>query len=151
MHNGFVTIEREKMSKSLGNFVTIREILKDFPGEVIRLCLLKAHYRKDVEYDRECFDRTRREYESMRGAIDAARRASGLGTPGAVDALITRTREAFREAMDDDLNTEDALYRLQQFTEAIGEVRGMSPTEGRAVVDFYREVGPVLGLFRDLA
>jgi cysteinyl-tRNA synthetase len=151
MHNGFVTIEREKMSKSLGNFVTIREILKDFPGEVIRLCLLKAHYRKDVEYDRECFDRTRREYESMRGAIDAARRASGLGTPGAVDALITRTREAFREAMDDDLNTEDALYRLQQFTEAIGEVRGMSPTEGRAVVDFYREVGGVLGLFRDLA
>ncbi|MEK6988460.1 MAG: cysteine--tRNA ligase, partial [Candidatus Thermoplasmatota archaeon] len=51
MHNGFITLEREKMSKSLGNFVTIREILKDYPGEVVRLCLLKAHYREDVEYD----------------------------------------------------------------------------------------------------
>ena len=151
MHNGFVTIEREKMSKSLGNFVTIREVLKDFPGEVVRLCLLKAHYRKDVEYDRECFDRTQREYDSMRAAIDAGRRASGPGTSGAVDALVTRTRDAFLKAMDDDLNTEVAVYRLQQLTEAVGEIRGMSAAEGRSVVDVYREMGQVLGLFRDLA
>jgi len=151
MHNGFVTIEREKMSKSLGNFVTIREVLKDFPGEVVRLCLLKAHYRKDVEYDRECFDRTQREYDSMRAAIDAGRRASGPGTSGAVDALVTRTRDAFLKAMDDDLNTEVAVYRLQQLTEAVGEIRGMSAAEGRSVVDVYREMGQVLGLFRGLA
>ncbi len=152
MHNGFVTIEREKMSKSLGNFVTIREVLKDHAGPVVRLCLLKEHYRKDVEYDRECFDRTRKEYDAMRAAIAAARAADGPGTGGKVDALVRRTREGFLRAMDDDLNTTDAVYRLQQLTEAVAEIERMSPQEGRAVEDLYRELGgQVLGLFPDLA
>ena len=151
MHNGFVTLEREKMSKSLGNFVTIREVLKDYPGEVIRLCLLKAHYREDVEYDRECFARTQKEYDAMRVAIEAARNADGPGTGGKVDAVLRRTRDAFLKAMDDDLNTTDAVYRLQQLTEAIAELEGMSANEGRSIVDLYRELGgQVLGLFRDL-
>lgn len=150
MHNGFVTLEREKMSKSLGNFVTIREVLKDFPGEVVRLCFLGAHYREDVEYDKECFARTQNEYDAMRAAIDAARSASGPGTGGTVDALIKRTRDAFAKAMDDDLNTPDAVYRMRQFTEGLAEVDGMSTAEGRAVGDVYRDLGRVLGLFPDL-
>lgn len=150
MHNGFVTLEREKMSKSLGNFVTIREILKDYPGEVVRLCLLAAHYRDDVEYDKECFARTQKEYDAMRAAIDVARKASGPGTGGRVDALVKRTREAFGKAMDDDLDTPDAVYRMRQFTEALAEVDGMSASEGRAVVDVYRDLGQVLGIFQDL-
>jgi cysteinyl-tRNA synthetase len=150
MHNGFVTLEREKMSKSLGNFVTIREVLRDFPGEVIRLCLLKAPYRENVEYDQECFARSQKEYDAMRAAIEAARTADGPGTAGNVDALVARTREEFRKAMDDDLNTRDAVYRLQQFTEAIGGISTMSASEGRAVVGLYRECGQILGLFADL-
>ncbi len=152
MHNGFITLEREKMSKSLGNFVTIREILKDFPGEVVRLCLLKAHYREDVEYDKECFARTQVEYDAMRAAIAKAKVTVGPGTGGKVDALLRRTREAFLKAMDDDLNTADAVYRLEQLTEAVAGIEGMSPKEGGAIVDVYRELaGQVLGLFPDLA
>lgn len=152
MHNGFVTLEREKMSKSLGNFVTIREVLNDYPGEVVRLCLLKAHYREDVEYDAECFARTQVEYDAMRAAIAKAKAAAGPGTGGRVDALVKRTREAFLKAMDDDLNTTDAVYRLEQLTEAVAEVEGMSPSEGREVADLYRTLGgQVLGLFPDLA
>src|SRR5438034_1277077 len=150
MHNGFVTLEREKMSKSLGNFVTIREVLKQYPGEVVRLCLLKAPYREDVEYDAECFARTRKEYDAMREAIEAATSANGAGTAGKVTALVERTRDGFFRAMDDDLNTRDAIYRLQQLTEALAEVRGMSAAEGRAVVDVYRECGQILGLFPNL-
>src|SRR5438128_291736 len=90
MHNGFVTLEQEKMSKSLGNFVTIREVLRDYPGEVVRLCLLKAPYREDVEYDVECFARTRKEYDAMRAAIESARTAAGPGTAGRVDAVAKR-------------------------------------------------------------
>src|SRR5439155_1207775 len=104
MHNGFVTLEREKMSKSLGNFVTIREVLRDYPGEVVRLCLLKAPYREDVEYDAECFARTRKEYDAMRAAIESARTAAGPGTAGKVAALVVRTRGGFFRAMDDDSN-----------------------------------------------
>ncbi len=151
MHNGFITLEREKMSKSLGNFVTIREILKEYPGEVVRLCLLKAHYREDVEYDRECFRRTQEEYEAMRSALGNAKSAAGEGTHGKVVVLIQETRKAFFEAMDDDVNTPDAVYRMQQMTEALLERTDLSAEEGRTVVDAYREFGRVLGLFRDVA
>src|SRR2546426_7786 len=127
MHNGFVTLEQEKMSKSLGNFVTIREVLRDYPGDVVRLCLLKAPYREDVEYDAECFARTRKEYDAMRAAIESARTAAGPGTAGKVAALVERTRDGFFRAMDDDLNTRDAIYRLQQLTEAVAD-----PKTGKA-------------------
>src|SRR2546427_12442884 len=145
MHNGFVTLEREKMSKSLGNFVTVREGLRDYPGEVVRLCLLKAPYREDVEYDAECFARTRKEYDAMRAAIESAQTAAGPGTAGKVAALVERTRDGFFRAMDDDINSRDAIYRLQQLTEAVAEVRGMSGAEGRAVRDGYREGGEIPG------
>ena len=150
MHNGFVTLEREKMSKSLGNFVTIREVLKDFLGEVIRLCLLAAPYRKDFEYNEGCFARAKEEYNAMRAAIEKARSASGPGTSGKVDALVAQTRDAFGRAMDDDLNTPDAVYRLRQLSEGVGEITGMSAAEGRAIIDVYRDLGHVLGLFADL-
>ena len=151
MHNGFLTLEREKMSKSLGNFVTIREVLRDHPGEVVRLCLLKEHYRQNVEYDYACFGRSREEWSAMRAVITAAQTARGPGMGGKVDALVAHTREAFRRAMDDDLNTKDAVYHLMQFTEALGSLASMSTTEGDAIVNVYREAGQVLGLFPDLA
>src|SRR5438132_6391634 len=131
MHNGFLTLEREKMSKSLGNFVTIREVLRDYPGEVVRPCLVTSHYREDVEYDAACFARSRKEYDAMRAAIEAARTATGAGTGGKVAALVERTRDGFFKAMDDDLNTRDAVYRLQQLTEAVADLRTMSAAEGR--------------------
>lgn len=150
MHNGFVTIQREKMSKSLGNFVTIREILKDYPGEVVRLCLLKAHYREDIEYDADCFAHAQKEYDRMRSALDTIRTASGSGAGDAVEILFRTTREGFRKAMDDDLDTPEAVYRLQQLTEGVWELKGLSSEEGRALVDLFREIGQVLGLFRDM-
>ena len=86
----------------------------------------------------------------MRAAIESARTATGPGTAGKVAALVERTRDGFFRAMDDDLNTRDAIYRLQQLTEAVGEVRGMSAAEGRTVVEAYRECGQILGLFPTL-
>src|SRR5256712_8544050 len=150
MHNGFLTLEREKMSKSLGNFVTIREVLRDYSGEVVRLCLLKSHYRENVEYDEAGRTPAPGERAAMRAASAAARGAHASGTAGKVAAMVDRTRDGFFRAMDDDLNTRDAIYRLQQLTQAVGEVRGMSAAEGRAVVDVYRECGQILGLFPTL-
>src|SRR5438477_2086935 len=112
MHNGFLTLEREKMSKSLGNFVTIREVLREYPGEAVRLCLLKSHYRENVEYDEALLARSRVEWAAMCAAIAAARDAHGSGTGGTVSGLVSRTEAAFREAMDDDLDTEGAVDAL---------------------------------------
>jgi cysteinyl-tRNA synthetase len=147
MHNGFLTLEQDKMSKSLGNFVTIRSVLADYPGEVVRMCLLKAHYREDVEYDKDCFRRTREEYEAMRAAIVAASGARGPGTGGKVAELLRSTKERFLLAMDDDFNTRDAIYRLQQMTEALAGLDTVSEAEGRDIVALYRELGGILGLF----
>jgi len=150
MHNGFLTLEREKMSKSLGNFVTIREVLRDYPGEVVRLCLLKSHYRENVEYDEAGLARSKIEWAAMRAAIAAARDAHGGGTGGKVGALVSQTGAAFRKAMDDDLDTEGAVDALHQITEAVGALDGTSADEGRAIVNLYRDGGRVLGLFADL-
>jgi len=146
LHNGFVLIEREKMSKSLGNFVTIREVLREYPGEVVRLCLLKSHYREDVEYDTECFKRTQKEHDAILAQIRRAEGAKGPGTGGKIDELVRRTREAFLAAMDDDMRTDDAVYRLQQMTEALAELDALSSNEARMVVSAYTELGGVLGL-----
>ena len=151
MHNGFLTLEQDKMSKSLGNFVTIRSILADYPGEVVRLCLLKAHYREDVEYDKDCFRRTREEYDAMRAAMSAASVARGPGTGGKVTALLETTKAGFLAAMDDDFNTPDAVYRLLQMTEALQALPEMSAEEGRRVVALYSELGGILGLFAEPA
>src|SRR5438067_5326039 len=150
MHNGFLTLEREKMSKSLGNFVTIREVLRDYPGEAVRLCLLKSHYRENVEYDEALLARAKGGWGAMRAAIASAKAAAGAGTDGTVAALLARTQSAFRDAMDDDLNTLDAVRSLQRMTEGLAAVGGVSPEEGRAIVNVYRECGRVLGLFADL-
>ncbi len=149
MHNGFLTLEREKMSKSLGNFVKIREVLKDHPGEVVRLCLLKAHYRENTEYDASGFDRARAEWDSMRAVIAGTRSADGPGTGGKVEAVVAATRNAFRQAMDDDLDTKGAVASLLRATEAFRDIRRVSADEGRTVADLYRECGRVLGLFQD--
>src|SRR2546426_193591 len=89
-------------------------------------------------------------HHESEAVIGAAKTASGPGSGGKVDALVARTRDGFRAAMDDDLNTRDAIFRLQQLTEAIVEIPTMSASEGRAVVGAFRESGQILGLFPDL-
>jgi cysteinyl-tRNA synthetase len=149
MHNGFLTLEREKMSKSLGNFVKIREVLQDRPGEVVRLCLLKAHYRENTEYDASGFDRAQTEWEAMRAVMAGAKAADGPGTGGKVEGLVAATRSAFRWAMDDDLDTKEAVSSLLRATEALRGIRSFSSDEGRVVSELYRECGQILGLFQD--
>ena len=150
MHNGFLTLEREKMSKSLGNFVTIREVLRDYPGEVVRLCLLKSHYRETVEYDEALLGQAKTEWEAMRTAIAAAKAADGTGGNAKLAPLLAQARSTFRAAMDDDLNTEEAVHALRRLTEGLATLGRVSGEDGRAIVNVYRECGRVLGLFPDL-
>jgi cysteinyl-tRNA synthetase len=134
------------MSKSLGNFVTIREILKDWDGEVVRLCLLKEHYRKDCEYDADCFKITKDELAGIHAVIAKARSASGHGT-GKIGGAVERVRERFFGAMDDDFNTHEAVFALIEFTEALRDLDSMSRDEGRVVLQVYGDASRILGVF----
>jgi cysteinyl-tRNA synthetase len=102
MHNGFLQVEGEKMSKSLGNFVTIRELLKDWPGEVVRLNMLRTHYRQPMDW-------TVRGLEESKKTLDTLYDYVGDDTApsGAPDF-------EFVAALSDDLNTPRALARLHE-------------------------------------
>jgi cysteinyl-tRNA synthetase len=98
MHNGFLQVEGEKMSKSLGNFVTIRELLKDWPGEVLRLNMLKTHYRSPIDW-------TLKGLEESAKTLDDWYRVAG-------DAREGRPAAAIVEALSDDLNTPQMIAAL---------------------------------------
>lgn len=118
VHNGFVQINQEKMSKSLGNFTTIRDILRDYLPESLRFFLLGKHYRSPIDFSPEAMDDAekgqQRVYAALRDAARALGRASWKGTP-----LPDGLREewdaldgAVSAAMDDDLNTAQALGHI---------------------------------------
>ena len=108
MHNGFVRVDDEKMSKSLGNFFTIREVLKKFDAEVIRLFILRAHYRSPLNYSDAHLEDARQSLLRLYGALGDDEAASQPAPINWSDAACVR----FREAMDDDFNTPVALSVL---------------------------------------
>jgi cysteinyl-tRNA synthetase len=115
MHNGFLQIEGEKMSKSLGNFVTIRELLQSWPGDVLRLNMLHTHYRQPIDWTTTGLNAARNELLSWSEFI--ARHFDGKDDLASSDAEIDA---GVIEALLDDLNTPLALSRLHQLFEAAG-------------------------------
>ncbi len=106
MHNGFVRVDEEKMSKSLGNFFTIREVLKKYDAEVLRFFILRAHYRSPLNYSDAHLDDAKVALTRLYTALKSA-----PATVVAVDWAGTHARR-FREAMDDDFNTPLAIAAL---------------------------------------
>jgi len=147
MHNGFLQIQQEKMSKSLGNFVTIRDVLAKWSGEAVRFCLMKEHYRKDVEYDADCFKITKEELDGIHAAIAKAKTPASGGE--ALGPIVDRAREKFFAAMDDDFSTGDAVFAVLELTEAVAEVDRLSKEEGHRLLSFYGDASRVLGVFEE--
>jgi cysteinyl-tRNA synthetase len=106
MHNGFVRVDNEKMSKSLGNFFTVREVLARYDAEVIRFFIVRAHYRSPINYA----DQHLADAKHALTRLYTALRAHPV-TAGAIDWSDPRARR-FREAMDDDFNTPEAIAVL---------------------------------------
>jgi len=134
MHNGFVRVDEEKMSKSLGNFFTIREVLEKYDAEVVRFFILRAHYRSPLNYSDQHLDEARsglaRLYTALKGADDA-------GAP--VDWSEAHAAR-FRAAMDDDFNTPDAIAVLFDLASEANR------TGSAALAGLLRRLGGVLGL-----
>jgi cysteinyl-tRNA synthetase len=141
MHNGFVRINDEKMSKSLGNFFTVREILNRYQAEEVRYFILTSQYRSPLNYDDEHLDNARhaltRFYTALRG-LPQARAAGGEGF-----------REDFFAAMDDDFNTPEALAALFELTREINRVRGEGEGQAAELAALLRELGGILGILQD--
>ncbi len=165
LHNGFVNVNQEKMSKSLGNFFTIRDILKSYDAEVVRFFILTAHYRSPIDFSDQNLEESRlgltRFYEAL-AQLDKALAKADKGTPqGAVPeslaepvARLTQLEERFRAAMDDDFNTALAIGHMFDAVRAINRILAEEKTLqgrlqeilGRGRDDLLR-LGEVLGLF----
>lgn len=120
MHNGFITINQEKMSKSLGNFFTLREILAKYSGEVVRFYMLSTHYRSPLDFDDNKLEVSKKGLERLRNSLRKVQeileknRSSFANTQidKAYTQLVEETKESFEKAMDDDFNTALALASL---------------------------------------
>jgi cysteinyl-tRNA synthetase len=152
MHHGFVEIDSEKMSKSLGNFFTIREVLAKFDPEVMRLFLLGTHYRNPINYSdavlQEAERRLRYLYKTLEKVDRVAAGTSPAGQPG---ELV----EAARRALDDDFNAPQVLAVLAEaFTQAnaLADGKGRRTPEEKARLAAFardaREIGTTLGLLQ---
>jgi cysteinyl-tRNA synthetase len=104
MHNGFLLAEGGKMSKSLGNFYTVRDLLQEYPGEALRYVLLSTHYRQPIDFTRDGIAQAKAALDRLYGAL---RRAASRAEPGVMPAAV-------RAALEDDLNTPLALSALHE-------------------------------------
>jgi cysteinyl-tRNA synthetase len=169
LHNGFVNINAEKMSKSLGNFFTIRDVLEKYDSELLRFFLLSAHYRSPLDFSDQNLTEAEAGMERIYGALSGIDKAlnDGKGFPGenvdpsqltdAERELLDKSMtlvERFKEAMDDDFNTALAIGNIfeivRNINRALAEEGGKSES-GKAlfaqVQGKLMEVGKVLGLF----
>ena len=157
MHNAFVNVDNEKMSKSLGNFFTVRDIVEKFPYEVIRFFILSGHYRMPINFSDELLKSAQNGLERILTAVESSDfilgNASGLNPEdAAVKELADATSEAktsFIANMDDDMNTADAItsvYTLVRVLNTHLTAKDVSDKEIRAAADMICELMNVLGL-----
>ena len=116
MHNGYINIDSKKMSKSLGNFFTVREVAEQYGYEVIRYMMVQAHYRSPINYSKDLLDACKASLERLyacRETLDRAIQAAPSGAAPKEDlALLESRKTQFITAMDDDLNTADGMAAI---------------------------------------
>lgn len=124
LHNGFVTRDSEKMSKSLGNFFTIGEVLDKFPAASVRFCLISAHYRHPIDYSDAALEEASAAIARIREAVVTTEKLLGRdAAPGAAAPKAEQFIAAFTEAMDDDFNTQRAIGVVFEAVSALNEAR----------------------------
>ncbi len=166
MHNGFITVNSEKMSKSLGNFFILRDILDKFPADVVRFYLIATHYRSPLDFDDGKLEEARRALGRLKNTMFLAKEyleGKQCGEDEALDEVaevfikeVQELQVKFMEAMDDDFNTAKALGFLFEMARQINSyitANANNETQNIYVVkkasSFFYELGQVMGFFMD--
>ena len=153
MHNGYINVDNQKMSKSLGNFFTAREVAEKYGYEVVRYMMVQAHYRSPINYCVELLESCKASLERLYNCRNTLDNAIAVAKSGPVSSesadLFERRRQQFITAMDDDLNTADAITAVFELVRDLNTMSADSSTSkeqleaGAAVFD---ELTGVLGL-----
>ena len=155
MHNGFINVDNQKMSKSLGNFFTVRDISKEFDLEAVRMFMLSAHYRSPINFSREMIEQAKTSLERLYTARDHyafllknAKDGEMSERELALMEKVEAARKGFDSAMDDDLNTAEAMGNMFELVrEANAALDENSPKQAvSAVLDALEEMAKVFGI-----
>lgn len=142
MHNGFVRVNEEKMSKSLGNFFTIREILEKYAPEVVRYFIITSHYRSPLNYSDDSLENAKsgltRFYTALRD----------LPMVDVDETVLEPYRDRFQGAMDDDFNTPEAFAVLFELARDINKAREQKDSSAAALAAVLRYLGDILGILQ---
>ena len=161
VHNGFVTVDKEKMSKSLGNFFTIREIFDKSPvsnsevitGECLRYYLLSTHYRSDLNFSEKSLPEAKAAMDTIYGLIqrleESDSQENNQGDEG-WEQVLKEFAHRFQESMDDDFNTPKVLAAFHELRGEVNKllVNGLSRQAKGNVVESFKKYGQPLGLFQ---
>ncbi len=142
MHNGPVRVDDEKMSKSLGNFFTVREVLKKYPTEVLRYFLLSSHYRSPINYSE---DNLQSAYAALERFYNALKGLQRKLPDAPADENYT---QRFNAAMDDDFNTPEAIGVLFELARDINRLRDSNEQEALRLAALLTQLGAVLGILQ---
>lgn len=153
MHNGYINVDNVKMSKSLGNFKTVREIAEVYGYEVIRYFLISSHYRSPINYNLEIIEQCKSALERLytcRESLDfALKNASDTDDDKELINLLNSRREQFINAMDDDLNTADGLAAIFELAKDVNTKildKEVSKNVCQTACDIFDELCGVLGI-----
>lgn len=149
MHNGFINVDNHKMSKSLGNFFTVRDVAEKYGYEPIRYMMVSCQYRSPINYSYEVIEQAKNSLERLytcRDNIDFALKNAQDG--GEVPEFIEKRKQEFIAAMDDDLNTADALAAIFMLVRDINTLiaEGAGKASLEACADMFDQLTGVLGL-----
>ncbi|HBH61090.1 MAG TPA: hypothetical protein DDX85_04980 [Nitrospiraceae bacterium] len=160
MHNGFITVDKEKMSKSLGNFFTIKDILDKYEPEVVRYFLLSAHYRSPIEFSdvhlneaELSIDRYYTTVMRINDYIETAGDREKIAHSSELEELLSSFKDKFHHAMNDDFNTALALGYIFELIREVNRYLDARPSGQKAKTlvlhtrDLLAEVGGVLNIF----
>lgn len=153
VHNGFVNINAEKMSKSLGNFLTIHELLEHIPAEALRLFILSSHYRSPIDYTEKNIENAlsglERFYQTKQRVVEAGVNASA--EDGALQEKLNEASVSFTEAMNDDFNTAKVIGQVFELVREINKKLDKSKNLSQTFIDgfnsYIRNIDDVLNLF----
>ena len=160
LHNGFITVDKEKMSKSLGNFFTIKEILEKYEPEVVRYFLLSAHYRSPIEFSDAqlneaelSIDRYYTTVMRINDFIETAGAAEKLTASAELEELLSSFKDKFHNAMNDDFNTASALGFIFELIREVNRFLDSGPSGQKAkdlviqTSELLSEIGGALNIF----
>ena len=156
MHNGYINIDGVKMSKSLGNFKTVRDLLNHYDGEVLRFLILSGHYRGPIDFGPEILTQSENGLTRMRNAKSNLKHLIATGEGAMTDAEketlagLDSFRQKFIEVMEDDLNTADAISTIFELVTAINTAvkDGASKEFAEKALELLMELATVLGLLQ---